>query len=57
MPIFAVAGDLLQVALQVLAQEGEEPQFQINLFWIIAQAASFVLFLVIVYLWPPASSM
>jgi len=50
MPIFAVAGDLLQVALQVLAQEGEEPQFQINLFWIIAQAASFVLFLVIVYL-------
>jgi len=51
MPIFAVAGDAIQVALQILAQEAaEEPQFQINLFWIIAQAASFVLFLVIVYL-------
>ena len=51
MPIFAVAGDAIQVALQIFAQEAaEEPQFQINLFWIIAQAASFVLFLVIVYL-------
>ena len=51
MPIFAAAGDVIHVALQILAQEAsEEPQFQINLFWIIAQAASFVLFLVIVYL-------
>ncbi len=51
MPIFAVAGDAISVALQIFAQEAaEEPQFQINLFWIIAQAASFVLFLVIVYL-------
>src|SRR5688572_29132251 len=51
MPIFAVAGDAIAVALQIFAQEvHEEPQFEINLFWIIAQAASFVLFLVIVYL-------
>jgi F-type H+-transporting ATPase subunit b len=49
MPIFAIAGDALQTALQVFAQEAEA-QFQINVFWIIAQAASFVLFLVIVYL-------
>src|SRR5215203_2830856 len=49
MPIFAIAGDAVQTALQAFAQEAEA-QFQINLFWIIAQAASFVLFLVIVYL-------
>jgi len=49
MPIFALAGDAVQTALQAFAQEAEA-QFQINVFWIIAQAASFVLFLVIVYL-------
>jgi F-type H+-transporting ATPase subunit b len=38
-------------AVAVLAQEGEaEPGFQINLFWIIAQAVSFLLFLTIIYL-------
>ncbi len=51
MPIFAIAGDAVATALQVFAQEAaEEAQFQITLFWIIAQAGSFVLFLVIVYL-------
>lgn len=50
MPIFAIAGDAVQTALQAFAQEATEAQFQINVFWIIAQAASFVLFLVIVYL-------
>ena len=49
MPIFALAEDAVQTALQAFAQE-TEAQFQINVFWIIAQAASFVLFLVIVYL-------
>jgi F-type H+-transporting ATPase subunit b len=49
MPIFAIAGDAVQTALQAFAQEAEA-QFQINVFWIIAQAASFVLFLIIVYL-------
>jgi F-type H+-transporting ATPase subunit b len=50
MPIIAIAGDAGATALQVFAQEATEAQFQINVFWIIAQAASFVLFLVIVYL-------
>jgi len=50
MPIFALAGNAVQTALQAFAQEATEAQFQINLFWIIAQAASFVLFLIIVYL-------
>lgn len=50
MSIFAVAGSVAETALRVFGQEAGEPQFQINLFWIIAQAASFVLFLIIVYL-------
>jgi F-type H+-transporting ATPase subunit b len=50
MSIFAVAGSAAETALRIFAQEAGEPQFQINLFWIIAQTASFVLFLVIVYL-------
>ena len=50
MSIFAVAGSAAETALRVFGQEAGEPQFQINLFWIIAQAASFLLFLVIVYL-------
>jgi F-type H+-transporting ATPase subunit b len=51
MSIFAVAGSVAETALRVFGQEAhEEVQFQINLFWIIAQAASFVLFLIIVYL-------
>ena len=50
MPVFALAGNAVQTALQAFAQEGAEAQFQINLFWIIAQAGSFLLFLIIVYL-------
>jgi F-type H+-transporting ATPase subunit b len=49
--VFAVAGGAADLARQVFAQE--EPHaaaFQINLFWIIAQAGSFLLFLVILYL-------
>ena len=50
MSIFALAGPAAETALRVFGQEAGEPQFQINVFWIIAQAASFLLFLVIVYL-------
>ena len=52
MPILAVAGAAEPRSLAILAQaeEARGAEFQINLFWIIAQAASFVLFLVIVYL-------
>jgi F-type H+-transporting ATPase subunit b len=45
--LFALAGSLTQAATGVFASE---PGFQINLFWIIAQAGSFLLFLVIIYL-------
>ncbi|MEO6350640.1 MAG: F0F1 ATP synthase subunit B [Candidatus Limnocylindrales bacterium] len=47
--MFALTGGLSEVARQVFAQEAEVG-FQLNLFWIIAQAGSFLLFLVIVYL-------
>lgn len=50
MSIFATAGSAFEVLLRTFGAEGTEPQFQINLFWIVAQAASFLLFLVIVYL-------
>lgn len=49
MSIFALAGDALHVAGRIFAAE-EAVGFQINLFWIVAQAASFLLFLVILYL-------
>lgn len=51
MDILAVSDGAAEVLRQVLAQE--EPhaaEFQINVFWIIAQAGSFLLFLVILYL-------
>ena len=51
MDVIAIAGGAAELALQVFAQE--EPhaaEFQLNLFWIIAQAGSFLLFLVILYL-------
>ena len=48
MPFYALAGAAGGVATSFFAAEG--PGFQINLFWIIAQAGSFALFLVIVYL-------
>ena len=50
MSIFATAGSASEVLLRIFGAEATEPQFQINLFWIVAQAASFLLFLVIVYL-------
>jgi F-type H+-transporting ATPase subunit b len=48
MPIFALATGLHDAAGRLVAQA--EVGFQINLFWVIAQAGSFLLFLVIVYL-------
>ncbi len=50
MDFLAVAGPTLDAFGQVLAQAEHETEFQINVFWIIAQAGSFLLFLVIVYL-------
>ena len=47
MEIFAVAGGAAEVITRALA--AEEVGFQINLFWIIAQAASFLIFLAILY--------
>ncbi len=49
MGIFALAGSAVEVATRIFGAE-EGPGFQINLFWIVAQAASFLLFLVILYL-------
>ena len=46
--MYGAIGGLGEATRLVLA--AEEPGFQLNLFWIIAQAGSFVLFLVIVYL-------
>ena len=50
MSVFAAVGGAGEVIARVFAQEAEGPGFQINLFWIIAQAGSFVLLLVILYL-------
>lgn len=46
--MLALAGGAAEVIRVVMAQE--EGGFQLNLFWIVAQAASFLLFLVILYL-------
>ena len=48
MPVLGVAGDALHQIFLLFAEEAEVG-FQINLFWIIAQAGSFLLFLVILY--------
>lgn len=48
MAFYALAGGAAQIATTVFATE--EVGFQINVFWIVAQAASFLLFLVILYL-------
>ena len=48
MAIYALAGPAGNIAATVFA--AEEPGFQLNLFWIIAQAGSFLLFLVVIYL-------
>ena len=50
MSIFGLAGGAAELAASVFAAEAEPAAFQINLFWIVAQAASFLLFLVILYL-------
>lgn len=53
MPTLALAGDATREALILFATEGgagEATGFQINVFWIVAQGASFLLFLVILYL-------
>jgi F-type H+-transporting ATPase subunit b len=48
--ILAFAAGATQQALALFqAETGAEPVFQINVFWIITQAASFILFLVILY--------
>ena len=50
MNVFAIAGGAVEIATRILAQEEHGAGFQINLFWIVAQAASFLLFLAILYL-------
>ncbi|CAN5811433.1 F0F1 ATP synthase subunit B [soil metagenome] len=49
MDLYGLAGPAAQATTTVFAVE-EAAGFQINLFWIVAQAASFLLFLVILYL-------
>ena len=50
MGILAFAAGASQQALALFqAEAGAEPVFQINVFWIITQTASFILFLVILY--------
>jgi F-type H+-transporting ATPase subunit b len=49
--ILGLAGEAIPAALALAAEEGEaEAAFQINFFWVITQAASFLLFLAILYL-------
>jgi F-type H+-transporting ATPase subunit b len=49
--ILGLAGAAIEGAVALTAEEaGEAPSFQINLFWVITQAASFLLFLAILYL-------
>lgn len=51
MDILGLAGGAIEGAVALTAEEaGAEPSFQINLFWVITQAASFLLFLAILYL-------
>ena len=50
MDLLALAGGAIEAASRIFAQEEHGAGFQINLFWIVAQAASFLLFLVILYL-------
>jgi F-type H+-transporting ATPase subunit b len=47
--MFASADAIERIVVRVFAAEAEPAAFQINLFWIIAQAASFLIFLVILY--------
>ena len=50
MGILALAGGAAREVLVFFAEETGEPGFQINLFWVVAQALSFLLFLAIIYL-------
>jgi len=50
MPFLALTGSLPEAAGRSFSVVTEGPEFQINLFWIVAQAGSFLLFLVILYL-------
>jgi F-type H+-transporting ATPase subunit b len=47
--LLAVTGGAAGQLLTFFQEEGAEPAFQINLFWVITQAASFILFLAILY--------
>lgn len=50
MDVLAVAGGAARDAIVLAAEAGEEAaQFQINFFWIITQALSFLIFLAILY--------
>ena len=49
MNFVAITDIAAQIAARVFGQEDHAVGFQINLFWIIAQAASFLIFLVILY--------
>ena len=52
MDVLSLAGAIAQGSVALAAEEGAiaEPGFQINLFWILAQALSFLLFFAILYL-------
>ena len=51
MDFLSVAGAVARGSIALAAEEGAaEPGFQINLFWILAQALSFLLFFAILYL-------
>lgn len=50
MELFALVQGAGEVVRLVLDAEEGAPGFQINLFWIVAQAGSFLLFLIILYL-------
>ncbi|CAN5784626.1 F0F1 ATP synthase subunit B [soil metagenome] len=47
--MLAIAGGQVREALVLNATEGGAPQFQINLFWVITQAATFLILLLILY--------
>lgn len=49
MDILAVVGPAAEGLSWVLAQTEGEPGFQVNLFWVVTQAASFLIFLVVLY--------
>jgi len=44
-----VAGEVILLSAEATEAAGEEPGFQINFFWIITQALSFLIFLAILY--------